>query len=315
MKPIRVAIAAAVVAGALSAAMPVLGGQSPAVAAPAAAAPDYSRVQIKTHAVAPQLYMLEGAGGNVTVLAGADATLLVDSQFAQMGPKIEAAAKALGKAPLRYLVNTHVHPDHVGANDYFAKLGLTIIARTPVRQRMLAPLPRPDGSPGAATPPAALPVFTFDGTAALHLAGQDVQLIPVAAGHTNGDLMLKLPKLDVLVVGDFYRSVGYPVIDANNGGSFAGVVAALETAIAAAGPQTKVIPGHGPLSDRAGMVAQRDILLAVRNAMAPLVAEGLGVDAVLGMKPTAAWDERVPQGAASAERFIRALHAEMSASR
>jgi hypothetical protein len=117
------------------------------------------------------------------------------------------------------------------------------------------------------------------------------------------------------VVGDFFRTIGYPVADANSGGSFRGVAEELGLAIGRAGAKTRVVPGHGPVSDRAGLIAQRDVLLAVRARVEELVAQGQSLEQVLAARPTAQFDAVVPQGAQSSERFVRGLYAEVSAAR
>ena len=304
-----IGVTAMAVAAGLLATVPA-GAQN---AAPQAAGPDFSQVQIRVTRVAGDLYALEGQGGTMSVLAGPDGALLIDSQFAPLSEKLIAAIRTFSVAPLRFLVNTHVHGDHTGGNANFANAGATIIAQENVRQRLRFPAPAANGAPGAAAPPAALPVITFEGPTSLHLNGQSVRMTPLPPGHTDGDVLIEFPALDVLVAGDFFRSVGYPAADRNNGGSFRGLVAELGIAIGKAGPATRVIPGHGPPSNRAGMIEQRDLLLAVIAQVEQLVKQGQTVEQVLAAKPTARHDASVPQGAQQAERFVRGLFAELSA--
>jgi len=276
------------------------------------AQPDFSQVQIRVTRVAGDLHALEGQGGTVTVLAGPDGALVIDSQFAPLSEKLIAAIRTFSQARLRFLLNTHVHGDHTGGNANFAKAGATVIAHENVRQRLRYPPPGANGAPGTAAVAEALPVITFAGPTSLYLNGQAVRLTPVPPAHTDGDVMIEFPQLDVLVMGDFFRSTGYPVADRNNGGSFRGMVEALGVAIGRAGPATRVIPGHGPISNRAGLIEQRDILLASIDAVEKLVRSGQTVEQVLAARPTAAFDDRVPQGAQNAERFVRGLYAELS---
>lgn len=281
--------------------------------APAAAAQDFSQVQIRVTRVAGDLYALEGQGGTVSVLAGPDGALIIDSQYAPLSDKLIAAIRTFSQARLRFLLNTHVHGDHTGGNANFTRAGATVIARDSVRQRLRYPAPNANGTPGTPAVAEALPVLTFEGPTSLYLNGQSVHLTPVPAAHTDGDVMIEFPGLDVLVVGDFYRSVGYPVADRNNGGSFRGIVEALGVAIGKAGAATRVVPGHGPISNRAGLIEQRDTLVTLIDATEKLVRQGMTVEQVLAAKPTAAFDERVPQGAQNAERFVRGLYAELAA--
>jgi cyclase len=280
--------------------------------AASAAQPDFANVQIRITRVAGDLYALEGQGGTVSVLAGPDGALLIDSQFAPLTDKLIAAIRSFTNAPLRFLVDTHVHGDHTGGNANFTKAGATVIAHENVRQRLRYPAPGPNGAPGNAAAAAALPVVTFAGPTNLHLNGQTVRMTPVPAGHTDGDILIEFPELDVLVVGDFFRSVGYPGADRNSGGTFRGIVEALGVAIARAGANTRVIPGHGPISNRAGLIEQRDTLAAVIGKVAALVQQGQTLEQVLSAKPTADYDARVPQGAEQSERFVRGLYAELS---
>jgi cyclase len=297
----------------LSSMVSMLPAQAAAPAAPAA--PDYSAVQIRVIKVAGDLYALEGQGGTVSVLAGPDGALVIDSQFAPLSDKLIAAIRTFSAAPLRFLVNTHVHGDHVGGNANFVKQGATVIAHDRVRQRMRFPSVGANGAPGTPAVATALPVITFSGSTTLHLNGQDIRLSPVPAGHTDGDILIEFPDLDVLVVGDFFRTVGYPGADLNSGGSFAGIVTELGIAIGKAGAKTKVVPGHGPISNRAGLMEQRDLLVAVRAQVVEMVAKGMTVEQVLEAKPTAAYDATVPQGAQGAERFVRGLYTEIAAER
>jgi cyclase len=274
---------------------------------------DFSKVEIKITKLAPDFYTLEGQGGTISVLTGPEGVLLVDSQFAPLTDKLVAAIRTISDKPIRFLIDTHVHGDHTGGNENFAKLGVTIFSRDQLRTRLAHPSPAADGTPGKPAPAQALPVVTYDAPVSIHLNGEDVRLLPIRNAHTDGDTLVSFPKHDILAVGDYFRSVGYPIVDLNNGGSLAGILDGLGATIGRSGPNTKIIPGHGPIADRNGLVAQRDLILAVRDKVAGLVAQGKTLEEVIAAKPTADFDERVPQGAQSADRFIKWLYAEIKA--
>jgi glyoxylase-like metal-dependent hydrolase (beta-lactamase superfamily II) len=272
---------------------------------------DYSKVEIKTTKLADNFYALEGQGGTISVLTGPDGVLMVDAQFAPLTDKLVAAIRKVSDQPIRFLVNTHLHGDHTGGNENFAKLGATIFSRDQLRARLASPGPGPNGAPGTPAPAKALPVVTYDGPVTIHANGEDVQLIPIRAAHTDGDTLIRFPGVDVLAVGDYYRGIGYPRIDLNNGGTMNGLLAGLGETIGRAGPKTKIVPGHGPITDRNAVIAQRDLVLAMRDKVRPLVARGQTVEEVLAAKLTAETEAGIPQGAQTAEQFIRWLYAEI----
>lgn len=276
---------------------------------------DYSKVEIKTNKLADNFYTLDGQGGTVSVLTGNDGVFVVDTQFAPLTDKLVAAIRAVSDKPIRFVVNTHLHGDHTGGNANFAALGATVFAHDRVRAGLQYPVARPDGTKSAPAAAAALPVVTFDGPVTFHLNGETIRLIHVPRAHTDGDVLVHFVQRDILAVGDYFRSVGYPVVDLANGGSLKGTLDGLNATIALAGPKTKIVPGHGPVTDRAALIIQRDQLIALRDIVAALVAQGKSVEEVIAAKPTAGFDARVPQGAQSSERFLKWLYADLKAAR
>jgi cyclase len=237
---------------------------------------------------------------------------MVDSEFAPLTDKIVAAIKQVSNGRIRFLVNTHVHGDHTGGNANLGAMGVTIVARENLRNRLMHPNAGPNGQPGTPAPAAALPVITYDSPIAIHMDGEDVRLIPVPAAHTDGDTMVYFPKADVLMSGDFFRSVGYPNIDVNNGGSLKGMLAGLDAVVKLAGPNTKIVPGHGAIVDRTGVAAQRDLIIAVRDKVAALVRQGKTMEEVVAAKPTAEFDAKVTGASAmTADRFVGQLYQEL----
>ena len=277
--------------------------------------PDFSKVEIKTTKLADNFYTLEGQGGAVSVLTGPDGVLLVDSQFAPLTEKLVAAIKEVSDKPIRFLVNTHVHGDHTGGNENFAKLGAAIFAREQLRDRLVHPNPAADGTPGKPAAPEALPVVTYDDSVTIHIDGENVRLLPIRSAHTDGDTLVSFPEHDILAVGDFYRSVGYPIADLNNGGSLNGLLEALRVTIDRAGPNTKIIPGHGPIVDRNAVIAQRDLIIAYRDKVSALVGQNKTLEEVLAAKITADTDAQIPQSAQSADRFVKWLYSEVKAAK
>jgi cyclase len=269
-------------------------------------AQDFSKVEIKTTRITDKFYTLEGQGGTIGALVGPDGVFLVDTQFAPLTDKIVAAVKKISSSPIKFVVNTHVHGDHTGGNENFGKLGAVIFSRDQLRAR----LARPAGN-AAAAPAPALPVITYDGPVTLHMNGEDVQLIPIRAAHTDGDTLVRFPGLDILMTGDYYRSVGYPNIDRANGGTLDGMIEGLGRTIGLAGPSTKIIPGHGPTVDRAAVTAHRDMMLVLRDRIAAQVKQGKTAQEILAAKPTADFDSKVDQPGTTGERFINQLYAEL----
>jgi glyoxylase-like metal-dependent hydrolase (beta-lactamase superfamily II) len=272
---------------------------------------DFSKVEIKTTKLSGNFYTLEGQGGTIGVLAGPDGVFMVDAQFAPLTDRIVAAIKQISTAPIRFMVNTHVHGDHTGGNENLAKLGVTILAREELRKRLANPAPGANGAPGTPAPAAALPVITFSAPTIVHMNGEDIQLIPIPSAHTDGDTLVKFPVADVIMTGDFYRSIGYPNIDRANGGSLNGMLAGLNQIIALAGPNTKIVPGHGAIVDKSAVAAHRDMIVAVRDKIAPMVKKGMTVEQVTAAKPTADFDTKVSGIGTTGDRFVGQLYAEL----
>jgi glyoxylase-like metal-dependent hydrolase (beta-lactamase superfamily II) len=283
------------------------------LAASAAQPPDFDKVEIKTTQLAQDFYTLEGLGGNISVLTGPNGVLLVDSQFAPLTEKLVAAIHKISSEPIRFLIDTHFHGDHTGGNENFTKLGTLVFSRDQVRARLAHPSPQPDGTPRKPAPPLALPAVTYDGPVTIHLNGENVRLIPVRNAHTDGDTMVSFPGHDILAVGDLYRGVGYIYVDLKSGGTLTGLLDALGTIIGLAGPHTRIIPGHGPVTDRNGVIAARDLVLAVRDKVAALIAQGKTLQEVIASKPTAEFDARVPMGPQTSEEFITWLYTALAA--
>ncbi|HEY1306943.1 MAG TPA: MBL fold metallo-hydrolase [Vicinamibacterales bacterium] len=286
-----------------------------AVAAPAAAQgqQDFSQVKIVTTRVGSNLWALDGQGGRMGVLAGPDGVFIVDSQFAPLSEKLLAAIKQVApSAPLRFLVNTHVHGDHTGGNENFAKAGVTLMSRPMLRQRLAKPsAPAAGGATPAPAPPAALAVITFDSRTTVYMNGEAIELIPLPNAHTDGDTAVKFPAADVLMTGDVFRSAGFPNIDRANGGTLKGILEGLSTLIEAAGPNTKVLPGHGDITNRAGLVAHRDMALTLRDRVQKAIASGQNQQQIIAAKLTKDFDEKTGNVAGSADRFIGQLYAEL----
>ena len=284
-----------------------------ACAAPAMAQRDFSKVVIKTTQLASNFYALDGDGGTIGVLTGPDGVLMVDSQFAPLSERIIAAIKQISDGRIRYLIDTHLHGDHTGGNENMANAGAVIFARNNLRARLAKQGMQSNGMPNVPTPAAALPVVTYDALTVINANGEAVQLIPVPAAHTDGDTMVFFPKANVLMTGDFYRSLGYPNIDRSNGGSIGGMLAGFDAILKLTAADTKIVPGHGAIVDKSAVAAHKDIMIAVRDKVAAMVKDGKTVEEAIAAKPTAEFDAKVPGAADTSARFITQMYQEMKA--
>jgi glyoxylase-like metal-dependent hydrolase (beta-lactamase superfamily II) len=236
---------------------------------------------------------------------------MVDTQFAPLSDKIAAAIKRLTPQPIKFVVNTHVHGDHTGGDENFGKLGATIISREELRYRLAHPNPAANGTPGVPMPAAGLPKQTYRGMLTMFMNGEEIQLIAIPRAHTDGDTMVYFPGLDVIMTGDFYRSVQYPNVDRANGGTLQGLIDGLGSVIGHAGPNTKIIPGHGATVDRTAVVAHRDVVLAVRDRVGRLLTQGKSEDEVVAAKVTADLDSKIQDVGMTGDRFVRQVYAEL----
>lgn len=266
-----------------------------------------SKVEIKSSEVAPGLYMLEGAGGNIGLSVGPDGAFVIDDQFAPLAPKIMAAIKAIDARPVEFVLNTHWHGDHTGGNEAFGQAGARIVAHDNVRKRLKEGLKRETGE----TPPApagALPVITFSEEVSFYWNGRDIRVIHLDDAHTDGDAVIHFRDANVIHTGDIYFSGGYPYIDLQSGGTFDGVIAAQEAILALCDDDTKIIPGHGPLSSKARLSAYVAMLKDVRARIAALIAQGLGEDEVVRTDPLKDLNETWGKGFISGEALTRTAY-------
>ena len=286
---------------------------------------NYDAIEILTEQYSPNLYMLagapgdadpnhpDGAGGRIGLLTGPDGIFMVDSQYAQISEKVLGAIRKISPEPIRYLTNTHLHVDHTGGNAYFVQLGALLIAREELREEMAR---------SRNMDPERLPNVTYGlgDPIKFRMNGEVVDLIPIRAAHTGGDTIIRFENADVIMIGDFYRNFGYPFIDTNNGGSLKGALDALDYLMEIAGPETRLIPGHGTIITREDIIPYRDMILDVRGRVEQLISEGKSMEEVLAAKPTASYDTKVagaldptPGGrGTSADRFVRMLYSELT---
>lgn len=222
---------------------------------------DFSQVTIKTTEVTPGIYMLEGYGGNIGLSIVDDGAFVIDDQFAPLTVKIQQAIAALTEQPVRFVVNTHWQVDHVGGNENLGKAGAIIAAHDNVRKRLhKGQFVAAFNAEVPAASPAALPVITFDQGVTFHWNNDTLEVLHVEPSHTDGDALIYFEDANVVHTGDLYWNGLYPVIDASSGGSAAGMVRGVEKVLARINSNTKVIPGHGPLSNKAEMQVYHEML-------------------------------------------------------
>jgi cyclase len=274
---------------------------APAVPPPAAPPPPVTATPISTG-----LYFVTGGGGaNSVILTGADGSLVIDAKLDLASATAELAVlDGLTKVPLRYLVNTHVHPDHTGGNEAYGLRGATIIARAETRAILAA---GQRGGPPA--PAAALPTLTFDAAPfTLHLNSETVIIRPVPAAHTTDNNIVQFVNANVFQLGDVFSATRYPVIA---GGTSQGFIDAAEQVLALANEQSRFIPGNGNIEGIAALRAWKDMIVTVRTNVSKLVAQGMTLEAIAAAKPTAAFDATY----GSPERFLPALYQELTATK
>ena len=268
------------------------------VAAGLGAQPDFSEVVISTHHVAGTMHYLEGRGGNIGLSIGDEGVVMIDDQFAPLSERIYAAVQGISNGDIRFLINTHVHGDHTGGNANFAAMGVPIIAQDRVRSRL-----------ALTRPPEALPVMTYSEDVTIHLNGEEVRVLPMPPGHTDGDSIIHFVDSDVIHTGDMFRTVAFPVIDRGNGGTLSGTIDSLGVLAGMAGPDTKILPGHGVISGRADVIEFRDMVITVAGRVEKLVKDGAGsYDEVLAADPTAEYNDKW----GDPNRFLTAVYEEIA---
>jgi cyclase len=280
-----------------------------AVGADAAQQQDFSKVEVKTTDLGHNTYMLEGAGGNVTIAVGTNGVIMVDAQFAPMHDKLKAAIAKVTNQPVKYLINTHYHPDHTGGNAAFGNEGVTIVANEKLKDRLANPPAGANGQTPAASPPEALPKQTFTAKTTVSVGGRTAQVTHISA-HTDTDAVVYFPDANVLAVGDTGGPNRYPNIAL--GGSIDGMISGVESYLKIANAQTKIIPGHGPLSTKADFQDYHDRLVQIRDRVAKLKAGGKSEDQAVAAKPLApdiqAWAK---QNDMASDRVVRQVYASL----
>jgi glyoxylase-like metal-dependent hydrolase (beta-lactamase superfamily II) len=259
-------------------------------------AQDFASVQIRATKLNGSVYLLTGRGGNMAVSAGEQGVFLVDDQFAPLTPKIEAALRKIRNEPVRFVLNTHWHPDHTGGNENLGAAGALIVSHGNVRQRLSQKQPEP---------PESLPIITFTSEVTFHLNGEEVHVFHVPNAHTDGDAIVHFKGSNVIHAGDIFFNGIYPFIDVDNGGGIDGMIAAQDQILGLARPDSQIVPGHGPLSDADGLRAARDMLANVRDRVRAARAAGDSVDAFIASKPLADLDDEWGDGFMETERFLR----------
>jgi glyoxylase-like metal-dependent hydrolase (beta-lactamase superfamily II) len=264
---------------------------------------DWDAVEMIVHPVAGNVSYIEGSGGNIGLFAGDDGVFLIDDQYAPLTEKVVAAIRTISPEPIRFLINTHMHPDHTGGNENFGKLGTMIFGHDNVRSQMAIA--------GYAEEP---PLITFSKDISFHINGETVHAFKTPNAHTNGDVFIQFESSNVIHTGDVYRTTSYPFIDSDNGGSFIGMIKALDLLIDVADADTKIVPGHGVTSNVEEVRAFREMLLLIRDRVADAIRKGKSLEEAQAAGLTKEYDERWDSGRriGGAATLIETVYTEMA---
>ena len=259
---------------------------------PAATTAQESEVEYIPTTLSPTVTMIKGRGGNVAVSSGEDGVFIIDDQLKPLTDQLLAAIREVSDRPIRFVINTHYHADHVGGNETIGESGAVIIAHDNIRERMSTDqFNQFRNKTTPAWPQESLPVVTFNDRVTLHLNGEAVTVTHVPRGHTDGDSIVYFPASNVLHMGDIFFNGLYPYIDLDGGGSIQGLVAAVELGISMADEETRVIPGHGPMSDLQGLTEYHAFLTKARDNVQALIDQDMSLEQAVAAGPTAEWDD------------------------
>jgi cyclase len=294
---------------------------------------NFDNVEIRTLHVRDNIYMLVGAGGNITVQIGDDGVFIVDTEFAPLAGKISAAIAELTPLPIRYIVNTHYHPDHVGGNENLRLAGSTVVggnmpgavpysgsgAQVVAHENVLLRLSGAMG--GEAQPTGIWPTNTFfNDEKKIYYNGEGIELLHQPSAHTDGDIIVYFRRSDVISVGDVFRTTGYPVFDLPGGGSYEGTIAALNNIKNMIIPEygqdggTLVIPGHGRLSGLGDVLDFREMLIVIHDRLRPMIDAGMTLEQIKAAEPTKDYDPvyGAPSGNSTTARFLETAYQSLS---
>lgn len=266
---------------------------------------NFDTVRIRPLKLTEHIYMLKGSGGNIGVFIGKDGTLVIDNQFAPLSNKINGAIKTLDPGEIRFLINTHIHGDHSGGNENFKRMGVTIVAHDVVRERMTKEQVIP--SRNLTFPPRekdALPIITFSNMLNFHLNDEDIELIHLDRGHTDGDVIVHFKKANVFHTGDTFVRYGYPFIDVAGGGSFTGFITTLDKALALMDDNSKIIPGHGEPATKADVRIFRDKLADIRDQVLAALKKGKKLEDIPGLGITDKYEAEMGKGFMKGKDFV-----------
>ncbi len=266
-------------------------------------------VKIESTKITDHIYMLTGQGGNLGLFVGQDGTFLIDDQFAPLSEKIIGAITSVGGDSPKFLINTHFHGDHTGGNENFGKEGTLIFSHNNVRDRLLnGSYIREFDMKRAGVDPIALPVVTFSEDISFHLNGDEVHAIHIPHSHTDGDSIVHFRSANVIHAGDVIFNGFYPFIDVNHGGSITGMITGVKNIIALSDENTKIIPGHGPLTDAAGLSNYLQMLETAYDRLRKLKAEGKTVQEAIEAAPLADLEEEWGDGIFTGDRWIEIIY-------
>lgn len=257
------------------------------IASGVAAQANFDSVTVRTQRVADGVYVLFGQGGNIGLSVGSDGAFVIDDQFAPLTEKIRAAIAEITPEPVRFVLNTHWHGDHTGGNENFGKAGAMIVAHENVRRRLNPEEFREVMGRTQQAPPDALPVVTFTDGITFYWNGEKIRTFHTPPGHTDGDAVIVFEQAGVVHMGDTFFNGRFPFIDTASGGDVDGVIAAADAVLAFAGPQTRIIPGHGEVTGVAELRAYRTMLADTRERVLAMLARGMTEDQIVAAAPTA----------------------------
>jgi len=266
-------------------------------------------VEFITFQLSDTVYMLKGRGGNVGISTGEDGLYIVDDQLRPITSQLLAAIRKVSNKPIRFVINTHYHADHVGGNEALGETGTVVIAHDNIRKRMTTEqvsIFRQETTPPY--PKGALPVLTFNDRMSLHLNGETATAYYVASGHTDGDSIIHFPVSNVIHMGDMFFNGLYPYVDLDAGGSMQGLIEAADLALSMADESTRIIPGHGPLGMTEDLKNYRDYLVEASTNVQELIDKDRTLEQIIAAKPTSEWDEELGKTWITPAQFVTFIY-------